>query len=112
MKKNCLVLVLFATIFMVFAEQYQITDIQYELDGRTKEYALSKALNIRKDRIFESQEEIQLYIDFISQKLSDQRVLENNQVQYELGTATAEGIIPVTLFIIADETWNILPLPC
>ena len=70
MKKNCLVLVLLATIFMVFAEQYQITDIQYELDGRTKEYALSKALNIRKDRIFESQEEIQLYIDFISQKLS------------------------------------------
>ena len=111
MKKNCLVLVLLATIFMVFAEQYQITDIQYELDGRTKEYALSKALNIRKDRIFESQEEIQLYLDFISQKLSDQRVLENTQVQYELGTATAEGIIPVTLFIIADETWNILPLP-
>lgn len=111
MKKNCLVLVLLATVFMVFAEQYQITDIQYELDGRTKEYALSKALNIRKDRIFESQEEIQLYIDFISQKLSDQRLLENTQVQYELGTATAEGIIPVTLFIIADETWNILPLP-
>lgn len=110
-KNSFFVLVLIATVFTVFAEQYQITDIQYELDGRTKEYALDKALDIRKDHVLESEEELQLYVDFISQKLSDQRVLENTQVRYELGAATGEGIIPVTLFIIADETWNILPLP-
>lgn len=111
MKKISFTVILLTSIFTVFAEHYQITDIQYELDGRTKEYVLDKALDIRKDRIFESQEEFQLYVDFISQKLSDQRVLENTQVLYELAPATVEGIIPVTLFISADETWNILPLP-
>lgn len=93
------------------AESYQITDVQYDLDGRTKPYALNKALDIRKDTVFDSKEELDFYIDFITQKVSDQRVLEDSQVSYQVGTPNEQGITPVILFISADETWNILPLP-
>ena len=93
------------------AESYQITDVQYDLDGRTKPYALNKALDIRTDTVFNSKEELNLYIDFITQKVNDQRVLENSQVSYQVGLPNEQGIAPVTLFIAADETWNILPLP-
>ena len=111
MKKIFFVLVLLTTTFMVFAERYQITDVKYDIDGRTRKYALNKVLDIRKDQIIESEQDLKLYIDFITQKLSDQRVLEDTQVKYELGNPNDQGIIPVTLFIYADETWNILPLP-
>ena len=105
----CVLILLVNTVFL-FAEQYQVVDVQYDLDGRTREYALNKALDIRRDLVLESEEELKLYVDFIAQKLRDQRVLEDSSVTYELGEAE-NGIVPVTLFIRADETWNILPLP-
>lgn len=96
---------------VAFAEGYQIVDVQYDLDGRTKEYSLNKKLDIRRDTIFQTEEELKLYIDFVTQKVSDQRVLENTNVSYQLGALNEQGIIPVTLMIAADETWNILPVP-
>ena len=110
-KKIFFVLVLLTTTILLFAERYQITDIKYDIDGRTKKYALNKVLDIRKDQVIESEEDLKLYIDFLAQKLNDQRVLEDTQVNYELGNPNDQGIIPVTLFIYADETWNILPMP-
>ena len=105
----CVLILLVNTVFL-FAEQYQVVDVHYDLDGRTREYALNKVLDIRRDVVLESEEELKLYVDFIAQKLRDQRVLEDSNVTYELGEAV-DGIVPVTLFIRADETWNILPLP-
>lgn len=96
---------------VAFAEGYQIVDVQYDLDGRAKEYSLNKKLDIRRDTIFQTEEELKLYIDFVTQKVSDQRVLENTNVSYQLGALNEQGIIPVTLMIAADETWNILPVP-
>ena len=96
---------------VAFAEGYQIVDVQYDLDGRTKEYALNKNLDIRRDIVFDSEEEFKLYIDFVTQKVSDQRILENTNVSYQMGAANEQGVIPVTLLISADETWNILPVP-
>ncbi len=110
-KKIFFVLVLLTTTILLFAERYQITDIKYDIDGRTKKYALNKVLDIRKDQVIESEEDLKLYIDFLAQKLNDQRVLEDTQVKYELGNPNDQGIVPVTLFIYADETWNILPVP-
>ena len=95
-KKIFFVLVLLTTTIALFAERYQITDIKYDIDGRTKKYALNKVLNIKKDQVIESEEDLKLYIDFIAQKLSDQRVLEDTQVKYELGNPNEQGIIPVT----------------
>lgn len=110
--KNIFYLLLFASFLpFVSAQKYQINDIDYNLDGRTKEYALNKTLDIRQDIVFESQEDLQLYINFISQKLNDQRVLENSRLDYNLGAENENGIIPVNLTIYAEETWNILPLP-
>lgn len=110
-KKFFFVLVLLTTTIALFAERYQITAIKYDIDGRTKKYALNKVLNIKKDQVIESEEDLKLYIDFIAQKLRDQRVLEDTQVKYELGNPNEQGIIPVTVHVYADETWNILPLP-
>ena len=111
MKGILCALALAASVFAVFAEQYRIADVQYELDGRTREYALDRALDIRKEQVFATREELELYIDFVTQKLIDQRVLEDTSVAYELGAADESGLVPVTLRVYADETWNIIPVP-
>lgn len=111
LKKNFFLVACAFFCFSGFAESYQIVDVHYSLDGRTKEYALNKKLDIHKDTVFKTEEEFNLYIDFLTQKVSDQRILEDTNVSYELGAANEQGIIPVTVFISADETWNILPLP-
>ncbi len=111
MRKLACLPILLAVVLAVHAEGYQIRDVRYDLDGRTREYALDETLDIRRDLVLQTREELELYVDFISQKLTDQRVLEDSSVEYELGAPDENGITPVTLRIYADETWNIFPLP-
>ncbi len=109
--KKLLLLCCVCFAYTVAAESYQITDIQYEIDGRTREYVLDKTLDIRKDIVFDSVEQLELYCEFIRQNLNNQRVLQASSLTYELGNPNEQEIIPVTLYITAEDTWNILPLP-
>ncbi len=63
MKKYFLItLMIFISLFVFAQEQtdtnnnekYQITEIEYNLDGRTKPYALDQKLDIDKKTIFNS----------------------------------------------------------
>lgn len=137
MKKSLLLVpYMFCCLTLLWTEQYQIKNVVYNIDGRTKEYSLEKALNIDYNRIFTSEKELQNYVAEIKQRLTDQRVLETGTVIYEVtgaynssdnteipqnteetdGTGVTEdvqetSILPVTLHITAKDTWNIIPIP-
>ncbi len=120
MKKYFLItLMIFISLFVFAQEQtdtnnnekYQITEIEYNLDGRTKPYALDQKLDIDKKTIFNSKTELDAYIDYIRQTLINQRVLQESSMEYETGNPNKDGIIPVKIIITAEDTWNIFPVP-
>ena len=59
--------VLFFTSFFIFgflsAEKYRIEDVNYDITGITRPYALEKNITIDKKRVFESYEELHSYIE-------------------------------------------------
>lgn len=91
--------------------KYKIIHVEYELDGRTREYALNKKLDIRMNTVFNSKSQFETYIEYLRHSLTNQRVLETSSLEYTEGQADENNIIPVTLFIHAEDTWNILPVP-
>jgi len=110
--KKIFIILLFSLIFAnIFAEQYQIQEVEYDIIGRTKEHALNQKLNINKKQIFNTLEELETYIGYINQSLVNQRVLQETSIKYELGTLQENNIIPVKIIITAKDTWNIFPVP-
>ncbi|MBO5137275.1 MAG: hypothetical protein J6B81_02085 [Spirochaetaceae bacterium] len=112
MKKNTIIFILILfSVCSIIAEGYQIIDAEYNISGRTREYALNKSLDIQKNKVFSTKQDLEQYIAKLSQTLTNQRVLETSAITYTEGEPNTEGIIPVTLYIDAKDTWNILPIP-
>ncbi len=97
--------------FFASAEQYRIVDVKYDIIGRTREYALNKNLDIRKNVVFSSKEVFEMYLTHLKQVLVNQRVLQESEITYTTAEADENGTMPVTLLITAKDTWSILPLP-
>lgn len=114
--KRIIVITLFLALLsgIVSAEnapRYRITGVSYDLDGRTRPYALSRAVKIDTATVFESKDAIDLYLDDILTQLKNQRVLDNVDMTRTFGDPDAEGIVPVTLAITGVDTWNIMAVP-
>jgi hypothetical protein len=102
------------------AETYRIAGVRYELEGRTKEYALELAVSIDQEQIFEGLPELEGYMGLIRQQLQNQRVLEESSAVYTVGENGDVGAdegdddgdpIPVFVVISARDTRNFIILP-
>lgn len=91
--------------------KYKIVHVEYDIDGRTREYALNKNLDIRINKIFNSKTQFDEYIKYLRHDLTNQRVLETATLEYTEGPVDENNVIPVSLFIQAEDTWNLLPVP-
>jgi len=114
--KRFVIIALFLSAFsgVVSAEtslRYRIDGVAYDLDGRTRSYALSQAVKIDTVAVFESEEAINLYIDDLLTQLRNQRVLDSVDMTRTFGEPDSEGIVPVALTIKAVDTWNIMAVP-
>jgi hypothetical protein len=89
---------------------YVIEEIFFQLEGRTQEKILKKKLAIEKGRSFATREELEEYLVDKEVILLSQRVLETGSVTY---TAREEpgGVFSVDVFVVAEDTWNMLGLP-
>ena len=96
--------------FPLGAEQYKIRDIRYEIDGRTREYPLEKNLDIDRDRVFSSREEIEAFARDIEVKLLNQRVLKSGEVTVIYGDEE-EDVVPADLLVKAADTFNYVLVP-
>lgn len=113
MKKlaTALLLSIFA-LSAFFAERYQISDVNYQITGMTRKYALEKAVDIDKDRIFESFEEFHEYIENLKQQFQNERNLSSAilNVSYD-PVIDEEGITHTTLNVITQDSKHLLILP-
>ena len=100
-----------ALFFCLTAETYKIRNINYDIDGSTREYPLSKNLDIEETRIFTSKEEFETYIADLRVKLMNERVLSEGSIDVTYGEPDASGMVPADLLIKTKDTINIIAVP-
>lgn len=99
-----------ATAFLS-AQQYQIRDVFYAIDGMTWEYSLRTNIRIDTDTVFADRAAFDAYIADITQQFQNLRILERSSVTWTEGPAGEDGVIPAALFIAVKDTVNMIALP-
>jgi hypothetical protein len=89
---------------------YIIEEVSFQLDGRTQESILRKKLDIEKGRWFSTQRQLEDYLLDREIILFSQRVLETGSITYTAQEG-ADGVFIVHVFVVAEDTWNVLGLP-
>ena len=89
---------------------YQIENVEYIINGFTKEAPLADKIQVDKKRIFSSQEEFDAYISELNTELHNMRTIESHEISSEF-LEPKNNIIPVKLKIYVKDTWNIIALP-
>jgi hypothetical protein len=89
---------------------YVIEEVFFQLTGRTQESVLRKKLDIKKGRVFASREDLEAYLLDRETVLQSQRVLEQGSISYTTEDKPG-GSHTVQVFVIAEDTWNIIGLP-
>lgn len=89
---------------------YVITDLQYEIDGRTRPWALRDVVTLEEGQTFPTREALEEDLARQHQDLINQRQLQSAQVLYEVVFST-EVQREVRVTVQAEDTWNIIVLP-
>ena len=90
---------------------FQITNVQYDIKGMTKQYPLSRAVPIDTVRIFHSHESLQNYIAQLEQRFKNIRTIASVHIHAEYDESGNAQPIPVTLHIAVTDTWNFIAIP-
>lgn len=107
-------LLLFISLFIVnfsYSERYRIDYVNYDIIGITKKYALEKAVEIDKTRVFESFEDFHKYIKDIQLLFNNERNLSTTIVNVSYGEKDPEEITSITLNISTVDSKHFLALP-
>lgn len=91
--------------------KYKINTVTYNITGLTREYPLSRSVEIDKKLIFSGLNDLNKYLAKIQILLENQRVLETVRIEQNLLPQTNEDLILVDLIIYTEDTWNIIALP-
>ena len=113
-KKSLLaLLLLLAAAFSLFADDavYVIREIEFEIDGRTRPYALVYHGEFKYGERINGQESFYRYLALRRQLLINQHVLEEVRIEYFLGEREEDGALPVRLLVYVRDTWNFFILP-
>lgn len=73
-----------STATIIFADTYQISEVTYNITGKTKQYALEKKVEIDKNYIFTNEDDLINYIDDFKQRLENTRNFELIEVNFSL----------------------------
>ncbi|MFI3256937.1 MAG: hypothetical protein R3Y36_01415 [Spirochaetales bacterium] len=96
---------------MLIAQEYQIYNVDYEIEGITKEYPLSQAVEIDTDRVFRNLDELIEYLTDLNIQFQNQRVLESAYISPFYGEPNENNIIPVDLLIQVVDSGNFIAAP-
>lgn len=107
---------LFLGITSLYAEKYQITNVEYNTKGAfgvgtTNSYALEQKVEIDKKRVFADEETFIKYKDDYIQRLKNTRVFQKVEVDYSYSEPDENDIRKVTLFVNTEDAIHILAVP-
>lgn len=102
------------------SQPYHLSDVVYHIEGNTKPYALARLLDISTGRLFDSFQDLNIYISEKERILKGNRVFTaDSYIDYVLlapdgETPPGEGTprpIDVILHVYAYDTWTALAVP-
>ena len=77
---------------LIFAQQYKIESVDYEITGITKKYALEQKIKIDKKRFFPNEHEFLNYFNDLRQRFYNERNFQNSELDFTVDEANAENI--------------------
>lgn len=95
----------------IFSEEYRINSVDYNITGITKRYALEKAVDIDKNRIFTSFEELNGYVETLRQKFANLRSLSSTMVNFSYGETDEDGRTLISLRVDTVDSNHFLAVP-
>ena len=111
-----LLLLLVAMLPVIGAEDmenggYRISaDIDYHIDGVTQEYILNNYMDFDEDRVFESRQALEEYLEVKEQEIINQRIFHTGRIEFEI-QPRSEGPDLVLLDVYVKDTMNAVVLP-
>jgi hypothetical protein len=90
---------------------YIINNVDFNLTGRTRPFAILHHTQIKIGEEITGQANLEKYMEDKTQILLNQRVLETSTLIYTIGDIREDGKYPVNITITADDTWNVIALP-
>lgn len=104
MKKLFLIISLFISAFFLYSENFQISNVTYNIEGITKTQFLEDLISINKDKTFQSEDELNNYFAFIKQELLNLRKFDTVDISYNSNT---ENVSDTNDFSFIDVQINI-----
>ena len=119
MRKFLALLCLIFTSTFIFAQEYKIDNVIYELNpssweflGTTKQYALEQAVSIDYNKVFKTREEFDKYVKDLETRIHNTRAFQTIEIKVQEGKpASKESPVPVTLTIITTDSIHLLGVP-
>lgn len=116
-KKNVLFFSLLIFCVSLYAQKFQIVDIEYDLAGCgpkilgvTNQYALEQKVSVDKKTIFESEEEFNKYFEEYKKQINNLRAFEKIEISYSI-LNQENDINHVKIHVILKDSIHILAVP-
>jgi hypothetical protein len=90
---------------------FYIRDIDFDIKGHTRPFALLYNSELKKGESFLSKSELERYLKNKVQLLKNQRTLESADITYTMGEVDGNGKVPVDLVVHTIDTTNFIILP-
>lgn len=112
LKKAFLLLLATSLTEVLFSQKFKIENIDYELD-KTQQSAIERNIKISTEKIFDSQEELEKYIEDLHQKFENKRIFDEVTIKYDIqnNEYTENSIQLVNVHINTKDSKNLLILP-
>lgn len=118
MKKFTSLLFLLFLSIPLFSEAYKICDAEFSITGAglkilgtTSEYSVLSKYPIDKKTIFNSQNELEVYIQNYKSQLESTRIFDDVSIDFEAVLSETENISNVTLLITLQDSHHMLFMP-
>ena len=120
MKKSLFFVSLLFLFSTIFAEQFRIEQVEYDIEGcghwifgQTQEYALENTVPVDTKTVFQSEEELNEYLKDFEKQLSNLRAFETIDIIYEeieLDDGPA-SVTPLRLNIYVKDSFHLFAIP-
>ena len=119
MKKHLIIFtLLFFSSFFLFSESYRIVDAEFDitsakvsLTGKTKEYPLKTKYPYETKKVFNSREELEVYIADYQTQLFSTRLFKIVEIDYDAIPSQTADLNEVTLKIKIQDSRNFIIMP-
>lgn len=95
----------------IFAEKFLISEVDYNIDGKTKPEAIERVIGINKTKIFQSEEELASYIEELKVLFENERNFQSSELSYEAVQSDNSEITNVKLTVSVKDSKHLLIVP-